>query len=155
MVLNSDVYTKQYEEFVKINLKEYNSTGDSDIPIYHFHSIQDVPKEERYSKDYKRAYLPEVASQFNSKEVLLSVNFKGFGINHDGGGFSTDISDTCHWMTPFVIEPEDPFDLRWAPFNLDNNIFVLILGNLRFKLYILAPINCSQEMDFPMDLNYY
>ena len=112
VVLNSEVYTKQYEEFVKINLKEYNSTGDSDIPIYHFHSIQDVPEEQRFSKDYKRAYLPEVASQFNSKEVLLSVNFKGFGINHDGGGFSTDISDTCHWMTPFVIEPEDPFDLR-------------------------------------------
>ena len=44
--------------------------------------------------------------------MFLSINFDaGFGINHDGGGFSTDVSDTCHWFTPFVKEPGDPFDL--------------------------------------------
>ena len=111
VILDSEIYSKQYEEFVSIN-EEEGPKGYSNVPLYHFHSIQDAPKEELYTQKYKKIYLPEIASQFRSDNVLLSLDFRsGFGINHDGGGFSTDISDTCHWLTPFVLEPEDPFDL--------------------------------------------
>ena len=111
VILDSEIYSKQYEEFVSIN-EEEGQKGYSNVPLYHFHSIQDAPKDEWYTPKYKRIYLPEIASQFRSDNVLLSLDFSsGFGINHDGGGFSTDISDTCHWLTPFVQEPEDPFDL--------------------------------------------
>ena len=43
--------------------------------------------------------------------MLIRLDLRGFGINHDGGGFPTDISDTCHWFTPLVQEPSDPSDL--------------------------------------------
>ena len=112
--MDSEVYSKQYEEFINTSIKEYNTTGYSDISIYHYHSILEIPETEWFTKKYKRIYLPEVATQFRSTGVILSVDFKGYGVNHDGGGFSTDISDTCHWLTPFVKEPEDPWDLRYV-----------------------------------------
>ena len=111
MVIDSDIYSKLYDEFVFTN-KDENPTGYSDLPVFHWHSIQGVSENERQLKKYKTIYLPEIASQFRPSEMFLSIKFdSGFGINHDGGGFSTDISDTCHWLTPFVQEPEDPFDL--------------------------------------------
>ena len=111
VLLDSEIYSKEYEEFVSINEQE-EPKGYSTVPVYHWHSIQDVPKEEWYTRKYKEIYLPEIASQFRSDNILLSLDFdSGFGIHHDGGGFCTDISDTCHWLTPFVQEPEDPFDL--------------------------------------------
>ena len=46
--------------------------------------------------------------------MLLNLQFNGAGIHHDGGGFSTDISETCHWLTPFVLEPEDGMDVWYV-----------------------------------------
>ena len=109
-VLKSPVYTKQYEEFVNSNLIEENTTIYSSVPIYHTHAVQ-WEEEDLFSETCKKKFLPEVAAQFRSDEVLLMLEFKGAGMSHDGGGFSTDISDTCHWLTPFVSEPEDPWDL--------------------------------------------
>ena len=115
MVLDSEVYSNQYEEFIFINddNEEGNSTWNSNVPVFSTHSIEDVPDDQHHSKKYKQIYLPEIASQFRTNEILLSLEFDPgfFGVNHDGGGFSTDISDTCHWLTPFVLEPEDPYDL--------------------------------------------
>ena len=112
MVIDSDIYAKQYDEFVSIS-SETNPTGYSNVPVFHWHTIHEIKNEtERQLRIYKAKYLPEVATQFRPSEMFLSINFDaGFGINHDGGGFSTDISDTCHWFTPFVKEPGDPFDL--------------------------------------------
>ena len=110
-IINSEIYLKQYDEFVSTNEIE-EPTGYSDVPVFHWHSIQDVADNERQLKKYKTIYLPEIASQFRPSDIFLSIKFDtGFGINHDGGGFSTDVSDTCHWLTPFVKEPEDPYDL--------------------------------------------
>ena len=115
MVLDSAVYSNQYEEFIDINdaIEEGNSTGFSNVPVFSSHSILDVPEDEWESKKYKQIYLPEIASQFRLNDILLSLEFGPgfFGVNHDGGGFSTDISDTCHWLTPFVLEPEKTDDL--------------------------------------------
>ena len=87
-----------------------NTTVYSSVPIYHIHAVQ-WEEEDLFSETCKKKFLPEVAAQFRSDEVLLMLEFKGAGMSHDGGGFSTDISDTCHWLTPFVSEPEDPWDL--------------------------------------------
>ena len=107
VILESEVYTKQYTHL-------FNDTAiHSTVPIYH-HGIQDMFKkepEEIFSEKSKRKYFSDVASQFRSSDILLYVDFNGEGVNHDGGGFSTDISDTCHWLTPFVKKPNDFFDL--------------------------------------------
>ena len=113
MILDSEVYSKQYEEFVNTSTKKYNSTGYSDILMYHFHYIHKVPETERFTKKYKRIYLPEVATQFRTTGPILSVDFKGYGAYHIGGGFSTDISDACHWLTLYVKQPENPHDFRY------------------------------------------
>ena len=115
MIIDSEIYSKQYDEFVSTN-KDENPTGYSDVPVFHWRPdlavFQGVAENERQLKKHKTIYLPEIASQFRPSEIFLSIKFDtGFGINHDGGGFSTDISDTCHWLTPFVNEPEDPYDL--------------------------------------------
>ena len=112
VVIDSDVYSKQYEEFVSISA-DVNPIGYSNLPVFHWHSMQEIKNEtERQLKEYKTKFLPEVAAQFRPSQMFLSIKFDaGFGINHDGGGFSTDICDTCHWFTPFVNEPGDPFDL--------------------------------------------
>jgi hypothetical protein len=54
--------------------------------------------------------------EFRPREMILNMQFNGIGINHDGGGFITDISETCHWLTPFVLAPGDMFDLRFHQF---------------------------------------
>ena len=115
MILDSEVYSKQYEEFINTSTKKYNSTGYSDISINHLHPILGIPETEWFTKKYKRIYLPEVATQFRSTGPILSVDFKGYGVSHVGGGFSTDISDACHWLTPFVKPPENPRDFRYEP----------------------------------------
>ena len=95
-----------------------STAGHSTVPIYHWHSFQDHIEEEPeevFSEKSKRKYFSDVVSQFRPSDLLLLVDFKGEGIHHDGGSFSTDISDTCHWFTPFVKKPTDFYDLWYIP----------------------------------------
>ena len=68
-------------------------------------------EEEYYSNQLKKDFFFQLASQFDPFDMMLHLDFNGAGINHDGGGFSTDVSETCHWLTPFVTEPDDFEDL--------------------------------------------
>ena len=112
MVIDSKIYSEQYDEFISTNDIKM-PTDYSDVPIFHWHTIQDVAENERQLKKYKTIYLPEIASQFRPSDIFLSIKFdSGFGVQHDGGGFITDISDTCHWLTPYVTEPDDPDDIK-------------------------------------------
>ena len=45
-------------------------------------------------------------SQFRYGEMIPRINLTGFGLIMDMG-FSSDVSDTCTWMTPLVIEPDE------------------------------------------------
>ena len=92
-----------------------STAGHSTVPIYHWHGLQYHLKEELFSEKLKRKYFSDVASQFRPSDLLLFVDFKGAGLHHDGGSFSTDISDTCHWFTPFVKKPTDFYDLWYIP----------------------------------------
>lgn len=111
-IFESEVYNNLYDEFVQASTSQEKIADFSNLDVYHWHSLLDMDEKERYDPKYKVAYFLEIASQFRPKEVLLHLNFNGKGINHDGGGFSTDISETCHWLTPFVLEPGDFNDLR-------------------------------------------
>lgn len=104
-----------YAEFVNATSHETEQIpGFSNVYVEHWHSMVDIAEEERFDDVYKKAFLPEIATQFRAKEVLVHLQFNGAGINHDGGGFSTDISETCHWLTPFVLEPGDFGDLKYS-----------------------------------------
>ena len=56
---------------------------------------------------YKEAYLPEIAMQARDGQMIAYMEFDGWGISYDVG-FSTDISQNCIWITPWVLEPDDP-----------------------------------------------
>lgn len=114
-IFASKVFNDLYAEFIETaSLADTNSIPDmANVGIYKYHSLAEIDENERYDIKYKIAYFMEVATQFRHKEVLVHLQFNGAGINHDGGGFATDISDTCHWLTPFVKKPGDFLDLRY------------------------------------------
>lgn len=58
-----------------------------------------------------RVYLPEIASQYRNREMIARIRFPGYGAFIDPG-FSTDLSETCTWLSSFVKEPDDTYDLR-------------------------------------------
>jgi len=60
---------------------------------------------------YSRAYVTELAAQFREAEFLLRLQFKGSGAQVQIG-FSTDISESCIWITPFIKPSEDMSDVR-------------------------------------------
>ena len=53
----------------------------------------------------------ELASQWREGEMLPRIEFPGFSLFYEFG-FSTDISETCVWITPHVKQPGDPQDFR-------------------------------------------
>jgi hypothetical protein len=42
--------------------------------------------------------------------MVLSVAFPGFGLYYESP-FITDLSETCKWISPFVLPTEDLFDI--------------------------------------------
>ena len=61
----------------------------------------------------KLAYLPEMAMQFRDGEMIVSIEWPGWGVLYDSG-FSTDISQKCIWLTSYVMEPSDPTFVKYA-----------------------------------------
>ncbi len=110
-MFNSDAYNQLYDEFLNASVFGGYMPQVSNTYIAHWHSIEDIEEDERHFQVYKEAYLPEIASQFRFQDGILRLDFNGFAINHDGGGFNTDVSETCHWLTPFTKEPGDLFEL--------------------------------------------
>ena len=41
--------------------------------------------------------------------MVADISFTGYGVFTELG-FSTDVSETCQWITPFVKEPADTQD---------------------------------------------
>ena len=111
-ITTCETYNQLYAEFVQSALNEEHIPDLSNTYVPKYHSLMEFEEEDRYDPKYKLAFLLEVATPFRTKETLIRLEFNGAGILHDGGGFGTDISDTCHWLTPFVKEPGDFQDLR-------------------------------------------
>ena len=53
-----------------------------------------------------RAYITELAAQFGEQDLVVNFRMKGVGI-HFEKGFSTDYSESCVWLTPFIKPPGD------------------------------------------------
>ena len=72
--------------------------------------INTTEEEARYS----RAYVTELASQYREEEFISRIQLKGSGIQFQVG-FSTDVSESCIWVTPFIkpAVPDDMSDVRF------------------------------------------
>jgi hypothetical protein len=46
--------------------------------------------------------------------LILSLKMRGAGIHYEGG-FSTDSSESCVWLTPFIKPPGDRLKLMLVP----------------------------------------
>ena len=111
--------------------------------------INSTEEETRYS----RAYVTELALQYREEEFISRIQLKESGIQFQVG-FSTDVSESCIWVSPFIKPgiPNDMSDLRFVKirnidfFNLSEffylNIFLIILNYyiqmIRKKTYYLA-----------------
>ena len=114
-ILKSKVYNDMYEEYVAISSSKHIQDPEfSNVFVYHWHSIMDVDEDDWFTDEQKKISILQVANQYRQKDMFVNFQFNGAGINHDGGGFSTDISETCHWLTPFVLEPEDGMDVWYV-----------------------------------------
>ena len=119
-VLNSLTYKKIYEEFVQESLRNPAKNGSSPLfgvdsgntPLFNWHDMQEFDLEANRQK-YERAFLPEVASQFRNGQMVPMMRFPGAGVFY-GKGFSTDLSENCLWLTPYVQKPSDPETLQTA-----------------------------------------
>lgn len=47
------------------------------------------------------------------QEFILRIQLKGSGVQFQVG-FSTDVSESCIWLTPFIKPSEDMTDVRFV-----------------------------------------
>ena len=73
--------------------------------------INSTEEETRYS----RAYVTELALQYREEEFISRIQLKESGIQFQVG-FSTDVSESCIWVSPFIKPgiPNDMSDLRFV-----------------------------------------
>ncbi len=50
-------------------------------------------------------------SQFRMEELILKFHLRGVALQYSGG-FPTDVSECCVWLTPFVREQDSWGDIR-------------------------------------------
>ena len=114
-MFGSDTYLQMFRELLKFNQINDVITRDwSDVPIKKWHVLQDtvINSTEEEAK-YSRAYVTELASQFREEEFISRVQLKGSGIQFQVG-FSTDVSESCIWITPFIKPSDDMSDVRFT-----------------------------------------
>lgn len=93
-------------EWVNVAMVKWHVLGDVEL-----NSTED---EARYS----RAYITELAAQFREEEFILRIQLKGYGVQFQVG-FSTDVSESCIWITPFIKFTEDMSDVRFVALQVD------------------------------------
>ena len=96
-VKSEDGITKK--DWCTVNLVKWHVLGDVEL-----NSTDDEAK-------YSRAYITELAAQFREEEFILRIQLKGYGVQFQVG-FSTDVSESCIWLTPFIKFSEDMSDVR-------------------------------------------
>jgi hypothetical protein len=56
-------------------------------------------------------YFVFLAGQFRMEELILKFHLRGVALQYSGG-FPTDVSECCIWLTPFVIPQDSWGDIR-------------------------------------------
>lgn len=122
-MLKSNTYYEMFEELLE-GIQETGVTQRDwiNVDLVKSHLLQQFPPittlEEKVR--YARAYVTEMASQFREAEFLLRLQVKGSGAMVQIG-FTTDISESCLWITPYILPPGNMSDVR-------------SVVNLKFKL---------------------
>ena len=112
-MFSSTIYQKMFKELLSNVYVDGVITRDwCEVPIQKWHILQDVvmnttEEEARYS----RAYVTELASQYREEEFITRIQLKGSGVQFQVG-FSTDVSESCQWVTPFIKPSDDMSDVR-------------------------------------------
>lgn len=112
-MFSSTTYLDMFKEMLGLNQVDGVLTREwSEVPLTKWHVLQDtvINSTEEEAK-YSRAYVTELASQFREEEFIARVQLKGSGIQFQVG-FSTDVSESCTWITPFIKYSEDMSDVR-------------------------------------------
>jgi hypothetical protein len=115
-MFKSATYFAMFEELLEsIKEKRVIQRDWTNVNIVKWHSLShnsEIHTNEEKSR-YGRAYVTELASQYREAEFLLWLQLKGSGA-HVEIGFSTDVSESCIWITPFIKAPGDMTDLRFV-----------------------------------------
>jgi len=112
-MFSSETYNGLFEELINVHLDPGPfETPWSNVPISKYHTLNDMNISEHTDKiRLGRAFISEVGNQFRDEEFIVSVKLKGSGVFYQTG-FSTDISESCTWLTPFIKHPANLQDLR-------------------------------------------
>ena len=106
-LLSSAVLDQIYSEFVEYMQNKRPEVTLSNSPLMRYHELEDANAST--VKGLKSAFIVEMSAQFRSGELIAQVNFNGFGTYLEYG-FSTDVSESCIWMTPMVKRPKGYVD---------------------------------------------
>ena len=112
-LLSSAVLDQIYSEFVEYMQNKRPEVTLSNSPLMRYHELEDANAST--VRNLKSAFIVEMAAQFRGGEMIAQVNFNGFGTYLEYG-FSTDMSESCIWMTPMVKRPKgyvDSVEFRW------------------------------------------
>lgn len=82
----------------------------SNTVIYKWHRLTKIELTPENLAEYKSAYISEIAAQFRRGQMIQAIDFAGSGVFFQPG-FSTDLGESCSWITPFVLEPDEPLTL--------------------------------------------
>ena len=106
-LLSSAVLDQIYSEFVDYMQKRRPELTVSNSRLMRYHELEEVNAST--VSDLKSAFIVEMSAQFRAGEMISQVNFNGFGTFLEYG-FSTDVSESCIWMTPMVTRPNGYVD---------------------------------------------
>jgi len=113
-MFKSQTYYEMFQELLERVQETTETQRDwANVDVLNSHLLQEflpiTTVEEKVS--YGRAFVTELASQFREAEFLLRLQLKGSGAMVEIG-FTTDISESCLWITPYIKKPDNFSDLR-------------------------------------------
>ena len=139
-MFNSEAYMGLFRELLaNVKTEGILEKDWCNVPMVKWHalgetSINTTEEEARYS----RTYVTELASQFREEEFILRIKLKGSGVQFQVG-FSTDVSESCIWLTPFIKPSEDMSDVRQA--------FLIIYTGIKSFKSILTKCHFIQQQN--------
>ena len=98
-----------FEDFISLN-QERKFNNFSNIDIHHYHSTQDLGKQELFQTDQLESYFRTVAAPNQFTDLILYLTFDGAGVYHEGG-YTFAMRETCHWIAPFPKPSDNYFNL--------------------------------------------
>jgi hypothetical protein len=112
----SDTYLNMFRDLLN-SVKTDQGILEKDwcnVPMVKWHVLgETVINSTEEELKYSRTYVTELASQFREEEFILRIQLKGSGVQFQVG-FSTDVSESCIWLTPFIKPSDDMTDVRQA-----------------------------------------